>query len=199
MAAPWQAVTVPEEGAGKVHPFLLCQALSYSFSAVPESLPGFLYHKRQVGFRYLKPTCTRKYRARLRLVVVAGLDAGCLAFEFTQVVQTAATHETAGYDIDVVDEGGVEGEDTLNTNAVGNLAHSKGGASGAAVNADDAALENLNTLFFAFNNAQVNLDGVAGTEGRQIRALIFAFDFANDIHYGCAPVHGVITPENFRE
>ncbi len=99
----------------------------------------------------------------------------------------------------MVDEGGVEGEDTLNANAFGNFAHSKAGAGGAAVNADDAALENLDALFFTFDNAQVNLDGVAGTEGRQIRALVFAFDFANDIHYGCAPVHGVITPENFRE
>ena len=84
----------------------------------------------------------------------------------------------------MIDEGGVEGEDTLNTNAFGDLAHREGAAGGAAVNANDIALENLDALLFAFDNAQVNLDGVAGTEFRDIHAHIFAFDFANDVHLG---------------
>ena len=82
----------------------------------------------------------------------------------------------------MVDEGGVQGEDAFHAHAVRDLAHGEGGVGGAALDADHVALEHLNTLFFAFHNAQMHFHRVAGAKHGHIHTHVFTFNFLNDIH-----------------
>ena len=52
----------------------------------------------------------------------------------------------------------------LNTDSAGFFADGKGGAVSAALDLQDNALENLNTLAVAFLNAVVNTNGIAGID-----------------------------------
>ncbi|MPL81002.1 hypothetical protein SDC9_26910 [bioreactor metagenome] len=110
------------------------------------------------------------------------LDARGFALEGTQVVQAAAAHAALRDQLNAVDEGRVERENTFHAHAVGNLAHRKGGAGGAALDADNVTLEDLDTFFFAFHNAQVHFHRVAGAKRGKIHALVFQFNFPDDVH-----------------
>ena len=54
------------------------------------------------------------------------LDAGLLTGQIAEVEDTCATHFTVLVHLDLVDEGGLEGEDSLHTDASGNLADREG-------------------------------------------------------------------------
>ena len=82
----------------------------------------------------------------------------------------------------MVDEGGVQGEDTFHAHAVGDLANGHGSAHGAAVHTDHVALEHLDTFLFTFDDTEVHFHGVAGLESGNIKAHLFAFDLFDDGH-----------------
>lgn len=98
--------------------------------------------------------------------LVAGLalrraKTGLLTAEIPKVVETCLSDVAAGDDLDLLDARRVSGEDSLDTYSVGDLTNGEGSADASAGTSDDDALENLNTLFLALTNAEVNLDGVA--------------------------------------
>ena len=68
-------------------------------------------------------------------------------------------------------------ENTLNTFAVGNLAHGKGRVQGAVALADNHAFESLQTLAVAFLYLHLHDHRVAGAEVRQLFGHLFGFKF----------------------
>src|SRR5437867_2303567 len=98
------------------------------------------------------------------------LNAHGLAGELTQVVQLRPTHAPATQHRDVRDHGAVNREDTLDTNAIRDLANRKGLADAAAATRDTGTLERLNALLVAFLDAYVHAERVARAKGRQVGA-----------------------------
>ena len=65
---------------------------------------------------------------------------------------------------DLLDEGAVDGEDTLDADAVGNAANGKGLCDAAVLLSNDGTLESLDTLALAFLDTNINADGIADVE-----------------------------------
>ena len=74
------------------------------------------------------------------------LDLGSLASTATQVEQLCAADLALADNRDLLNEGAVDGEDTLDTNAVGNAANGEGLSNTTVLLCDDSALESLDTL-----------------------------------------------------
>ncbi len=102
--------------------------------------------------------------ARNDLDVALFLDLRGLATELAQVVQLGATDVTARDDLDVVDDRGVDGELTLDTDLEADLADGEGFADAIALTTRDDTLENLDTAAAAFNDVDVDLHVVTDTE-----------------------------------
>src|SRR3546814_1661698 len=114
------------------------------------------------------------------LLGVAGkvfLDARLLAFQATQVIQLAGADRATALDLDRIDGGAVRLEDALDAIAVRDLAHGEGGVEAGVLLADDHALVGLDALAVAFLDLDVDDDGVAGAEYRQLALRLFGFEF----------------------
>ena len=92
------------------------------------------------------------------------LDLGGLAAQVAQVVELGATDVTAGDDLDLVDDRGVEREGPLDADTEGDLADREGLGHTGAVATDDDTLEDLDTGARAFHDLDVDLDRVTGAE-----------------------------------
>gem|GEM_PF-5741590 len=92
------------------------------------------------------------------------LDLRGLAVTLAQVVELGATHVALGDDLDVVDRGGVNREGTLNAHAEGNLADGERGGHTVTATSDHDTLEDLDTRAVTFDDLDVHLEGVAGSE-----------------------------------
>ena len=110
--------------------------------------------------------------AKSRLAHSSFLDTGFLTGEITQVEDTSATYSAVLVDINLLDEGAGDGEDTLYANAIGNLTNSKGFGGTRTTTLDNNALEVLDTLFVSFTDFIVNSNGIASAEFGEF----FAFD-----------------------
>ena len=91
-------------------------------------------------------------------------DAGLLTREFAQIVQFGATHLTVLVNHDVVDERRLNGENTLHTDVVANLANGETLLLALAHDLDDHAAILLNTLLVTLLDAISHRDGVAREE-----------------------------------
>ena len=104
------------------------------------------------------------------------LDAGSLAAQFAQVVEASAADVTLAGDLDRGDGWRVERKDALNAGAEADAANGEGGAGGAALLGDHHAFKGLDAFLdlfaFAFKEADVDADGVARAELRQIFAQL---------------------------
>jgi hypothetical protein len=89
------------------------------------------------------------------------LDLSSLAGTTTQIEQLGAANLALADNGDLLNEGAVDGEDTLNADTVGNAANGKGLCNAAVLLSNDGALESLDTLTLAFLDANVNADGIA--------------------------------------
>ena len=98
-------------------------------------------------------------------------DTSFLTSEITQVEDTSTTNGTTLVDVDLLDEGAGNGEDSLHAYAVGNLAYSKGFSSSATTTLDNNALEVLDTFFVSFTDFIMNGDGIASAELGEFFAL----------------------------
>src|SRR6185312_17058898 len=96
------------------------------------------------------------------------LDAGRLTAQVAQVVQLGAADAAAGHSLDLVDRRAVHRERALHAHAVANLAHGEGLPQAAALAPDHHTLEDLNAGAVAFCHLYVHLEGVTGTEVRDV-------------------------------
>ena len=92
------------------------------------------------------------------------LDLGSLAVAVAHVVQLGTANVTLGQNFDLVDDRRVNREGTLHADAEGNLADGERLADAVALAAHHEALEDLDTGVLAFDDVDVNLDGVTGAE-----------------------------------
>jgi hypothetical protein len=76
----------------------------------------------------------------------------------------------------------MHGKNPFHSYAVGNLAHGKTGIGGAFFHAYDNALENLDSLFFAFPYPDVNLYRVTRAKPGDIHPELFFFNLFYGIH-----------------
>src|SRR5210317_1438339 len=75
----------------------------------------------------------------------------------------------------------MQGKGFLNPYTMGYLPHGKCSTHVSSSSADNNTLENLNSFLVAFNDTDMHLDGVAGTEVRHIMAHLFSIDSFNYI------------------
>ena len=99
------------------------------------------------------------------------LDTGFLTGEIAQIEDAGAAHSTVLVDVDLLDERTGNGEDTFHTDAVRDLADSKGLSSSASTALQDNALEVLDTFFVSFLNLVMDSDGIASLEFGELLAL----------------------------
>lgn len=109
-------------------------------------------------------------------------DLGRLAGALAEEVELGATHLTAMHEFDLGNSGAVLGERALDTDAVAEFAHRVGLGDTRSLDRDDVALENLNALFAAFNDAHVNLHFVAGAKVGQVAAEVLIVDEVGGLH-----------------
>src|SRR4051812_21266307 len=89
--------------------------------------------------------CALRVGSQLARIFLA--DAGGLATQPAQIVELGATDATALDHINVVNDGRVQREDSLDTDAEAGLAHGDGLARPTVLARDDDALERLQALF----------------------------------------------------
>src|SRR3954453_14191874 len=131
--------------------------------------------------RVLRPQVWRAdASARDRLPLL--LDLGGLAAQFAEVVQLGPADVTAGDDLDLLDDRGVHREGPLDADAEADLAHGEGLAGAAALAADHDALEDLDARAGALDDADVHLDGVAGTELGDVVAQRIGVECVQGVH-----------------
>src|ERR1700734_976173 len=110
------------------------------------------------------------------------LDAGGLALALAEVVQLGRAHAAGTHDLDRADHRRVHREDALHTNTETHAAHGERFAGKLAAAAHNHAFERLDAFLIAlaFFQADVNLDGIARTEVREILAKLGLLRFVHD-------------------
>ncbi len=118
------------------------------------------------------------------------LDSGSFSNALAQVENPCPTYLTTAIYVNLVDEGAVQRENSLNAYTVRNFAHGKGFSNSGIAALDNVALEQLDTLFISFFNLVVNSYSVTGFEFRYFLTQVFGTDgFYYRIHrsgeWGC--------------
>lgn len=126
-------------------------------------------------------------RERLRIVreksAVSGFyQESAFANAGAQVVKFSATNFAAVGDFDLCDPWCVDWEYTLNAFAVGNFTNGERSVYAGSAHGDNNASKNLNPLFAAFDNAGVNLNGIAYAEFGNVLFQLLLLDFFDDVH-----------------
>src|SRR5690349_6166504 len=114
------------------------------------------------------------------------LDLRRLPAQVAQVVQLGATDVTAGHDLDLVDDRGVQREGALDADAEGDLADGERLAHTATVATDDDTLEDLDAGAGALDDLHVDVDGVTGAEGGDVLAQGGLVELVETLHGGFA-------------
>src|SRR5882757_138073 len=119
------------------------------------------------------------------------LDAGCLAAQIAQVIEARTADVALADDVDRSNRGRMQREDALDAHAETHTAHGEARAAGAALLRNHHAFKCLDAfldlLAFAFHQAYVHLDGVAGAELGEIFAQLRFMQLLNDrIHFRCS-------------
>src|SRR5688572_12801055 len=107
-------------------------------------------------------------------------DARRLALEIAQVVEARATDLAAGQHLHAVHHRRVQRKDTLDADAVRDLADGERGARGAAGALDANALEGLDALLLALLDLHEDLDGVTDAEIGDIAFELALLDGLDD-------------------
>lgn len=127
------------------------------------------------------------------------LDASLLAAQIAQVVQLRTADAAAAGDLDGLEVRGVNREGTLYADTEGNLAHGEGLADTGALAADADALEELCTLVVTLNNLDVDVEGIAGAEGRDVVAQLCCIDLVDNVGHTNIPFQfGTEDPSGFK-
>src|SRR5580658_176148 len=111
-------------------------------------------------------------------------DLGRLAHPVAQVIELRPADVAEGGDLELGDGGRVHREGPLDADAEAHLAHGEGLAHPRPLAADHDALEHLDTLAGAFDDADVHLDRVPGPELGDVVAQAVAVDDLGRVHGG---------------
>src|SRR5260370_486745 len=122
---------------------------------------------------------TNARRKKRRLLLFDFFQTCGFALEPAQVVELGAANFRGAYDVNLVDDLGVDGKDTLHALAETDLADGKAGLR-AALPGNDDAFKRLQALFFAFSDLDQHFDRIAGTKLRDVGAARFRQRFFDD-------------------
>src|SRR5208282_3972348 len=127
--------------------------------------------------RSLVPTQKPAGRKNNRCLLLFDFFQSCgLALEPAQVVKLGAADFSGAYDVNLVDNLGVDGENTFHTLAETDFADRKTWL-GASRPGNDDAFERLQTLLFALSDLDQYLDRIAGTKLGDVGAARFRQQF----------------------
>src|SRR5207302_9244914 len=111
------------------------------------------------------------------------LDAGGLASQIAEEVETSAADLAFANHFDGADRWGMQGEDAFDAYAEADATHGESGAGSAALLRDDHTFKSLETFFFllafTFLEADVHADGVARAEFGEVFAQLRFMQFTN--------------------
>lgn len=133
-----------------------------------------LRYEMATPFPYPCPSvfiCGRIYMNRLLVLLVAEIaffNTSSLTAKITQVIKLRTTDAAATNDVDVIDDRRVKRENAFDADAEADLADGHRFTNTAMFAGDHDAFKNLNTFLVAFLDADVNLDGVARLERRNV-------------------------------
>src|SRR5580698_7434415 len=113
------------------------------------------------------------------LLLLNFLQSRSLALELAQVIQLGAADFGGPHHINLVNDLGIDGEDTLHTLSKADLADGKARLR-ASLPGNDHAFKRLQALFFAFSDLDQHLDRIAGAKLRNIGAARFRQQFFNN-------------------
>ena len=107
-----------------------------------------------------------------------------LADPLAQEVQLGPANLAVADDLDLLDPRAVDLERPLDADAARDLADGDGAGDPAAAEAHDVALEDLDSLLAALDDARDDADGVARGEGREVGADLVGDDLVEHVHGG---------------
>jgi hypothetical protein len=107
------------------------------------------------------------------LDVTAFADTRCLAAPSAQIEQTGPPDMSVGDDLDLLNPRIMQREGLLDAYAVRDLPNGVGGIHSAIFTPNNDTLKNLDTLFISFDDTNVDLNVVTGTENRMILPHLF--------------------------
>jgi len=110
------------------------------------------------------PSAFDEYLTVLELDEFLFLDTGFFASEVAQVEDSGATNLSIFADFNFVDEGRVDGEDSLYADASRHFAYCEGGGRFRPLSLNNNTLVLLDTLFVPLTDFVVHRNGVAGRE-----------------------------------
>ena len=110
-------------------------------------------------------------------------DLRTLAHATAQIVQLRTANETVANGLDLLDGGGMNGEDLLNANTVRNAADGDRLFDAAMLLGDHDALEDLDTLTSAFLDLNMDADGLADLDLGLFSLELLGSQFFDEIHF----------------
>src|SRR5579862_3531367 len=111
------------------------------------------------------------------------VEPGRFARQSAQIVEAGAAYAVSREHLQLVDSRRMHRKDSLDADAVRNLANGEGRAVGAAIYFDHDAFEGLDALLLAFDDLDVNANRVADAEFRQVLAQAPLFELLdNGVH-----------------
>ena len=125
----------------------------------------------------------------MTLIVRGGVKTCCLALTLAQVVKASAANAPMAQNLDLLQTLRMYWENSLDSHAIGNLAHRKRGAVAAPVDPDDNAFERLNALLFAFTNLNLEAHGIANAKCGEIGTHAAVFELLDDTIHGNIRTH----------
>ena len=96
------------------------------------------------------------------------LDLSSLADSSADIVELAAANLTASYELNLLNNGRVYGENSFDSAAVSYTSYGKGLVDSAVLLSDNSTLEDLDSVLVAFLDLNVNLNGVTDVYNRSV-------------------------------
>jgi hypothetical protein len=100
-------------------------------------------------------------------------EAGRFALQPAKVVELSSPDAARSHNIDMIDDGGMQGENALYALSKADLSNGDGFAQSGILAGNHGSFESLQALFVAFFNLDVDTDGIAGTKRRTLGPIVF--------------------------
>ena len=110
-------------------------------------------------------------------------DLRALAHAATQIVKLCAANEAVTDGFDLLDGGGMDGEDLLNADAVSDTTDGDRLLDAAVLLGDHDALKDLDTLTGAFLDLDMDADGLADLDLGLFSLELLGSQFFDEIHF----------------
>lgn len=110
------------------------------------------------------------------------LDPRSLALQVAQVVKLGAANPADHHHLDLVEDRSVQGENPLNTHAIGDFAYGKGRTDTVVTTLDADALKDLDTLFVTLGDLDVDTQCIPRLELGDVFPHIFHADVIDNVH-----------------